>query len=57
MQYEEFLEHYVPELQLLDAIDALKNYSFEAAETIDRLVSPSNNAKNGVEPPQMDPTS
>lgn len=57
MQYEEFLEHYVPELQLLDAIDALKNYSFEAAETIDRLVSPSNNAKTVAEPHQTGPTS
>lgn len=57
MNYEEFIENYVPELQLLDAIDELKNYSFEAAETIDRLVSLSSSAKTDAAPPQTGPMS
>ena len=56
MEYEEFLEAYVPELQLLDALDELKNYSLEAAETIDRWVSQSSNARTSEEPHQTDPS-
>ena len=55
MNYEEFLENYVPELQLIEALDELKNYSLSAAETIDRMVSPSNTAKSVSECPQKDP--
>ena len=55
MKHEDFLEAYVPELQLLDALEELKNYSFEAAETIDQLVYPSNTARISEESHQMDP--
>ena len=55
MKYEQFLEHYVPELQVLDALDELKNYSLDAAKTIDRWVSQSSNAKNDATFHQMDP--
>ncbi len=46
MKYEEFLEGYVPELQLLDALDALKDYSLDAAVMLDHLVSRSNTEKS-----------
>lgn len=54
MNYEEFLEGYIPELQLLDAIDELKNYSLDAAKTIDRLVSPSSTSRSDAESLQTD---
>ncbi len=55
MDYEEFLEHYVPELQLIDALDRLKNYCPNAAATIDRWASQTNNGKSDAESLQMDP--
>lgn len=45
MEYEEFIENYTEELQLLDALDKLSEFSTAAAETVDRLVSCSNNEK------------
>jgi hypothetical protein len=55
MKYEEFLAGYVPELQLLDALDALKDYSLDAAAILDRMVSHSNSEKSDASPDQMDP--
>jgi len=37
MQYEEFIECYDYNLQLLDAIDLLKHFSPEALETLNQL--------------------
>ncbi len=55
LDYYEFLENYPEELQLLDALDALENYSISAAETLDRLVSPSTNGRSDAKPLQIDP--
>jgi hypothetical protein len=54
MIYETFMENYCPELQLIDALDEIKNYSLEAAETIDLWVSHSTSEKIDEESPQMD---
>lgn len=56
MDYEQFLEHYTPELQLIDAIDRLGNYCPNAAVTIDHWVSQTSNEKIDAESLQMDPT-
>ena len=37
MEYEEFVDCYNYNLQLLDAIDLLKHFSPEALETLDQL--------------------
>ena len=37
MKYEEFVDCYDYNLQLLDAIDLLKHFSPEALETLDQL--------------------
>ena len=37
MEYEEFVDCYDYNLQLLDAIDLLKHFSPEALETLDQL--------------------
>ena len=55
MEYEEFLKHYVPELQLLDALDGIKRFSPDAAEILDRWASQSSNEKTVSESPQTDP--
>ena len=55
MKYEDFIENYTPELQLSDALDRLRTNPFAAAETLDLLVSRSNNEKIDVEPPQIYP--
>lgn len=55
LDYYEFLENYPEELQLLDALDALENYSISAAETLDRLASPSTNERSDVKPLQIGP--
>jgi hypothetical protein len=56
MRYEDFVENYSPELQLLDALDDIKNYSLDAAATLDRMVSHPSNERSGVLPPQTDST-
>ena len=54
MKYEEFLENYSAELQLMDALDALKNFDFDAAEILDRWASQSSNEKTASESLQTD---
>ena len=56
MRYEDFVENYSPELQLLDALNDIKNYSLDAAETLDRLVSHPNNEQSDVLPPPTSPS-
>ena len=50
MEDEEFIENYTEELQLLDALDKLSEFSTAAAETVDLLVSCSNNEKIASSP-------
>ncbi len=56
MDYEEFLQHYAPELQLIDALDRISRYCPDAAATIACWVSQTNNEKTDAEIPQTDPT-
>ena len=56
MNYEEFLESYTPELQLIDAIDMLTHFEPDAAEILDRWASETNTEKNVLELPLKDPT-
>jgi len=56
MNYEEFLENYTPELQLIDAIDMLTHFHPDAAEILDRWASETNTEKNVLELPLKDPT-
>ena len=57
MQYEEFLENYTLELQLMDALDQIKDLSPHAAEILDRWASHSTTGRNASERVQMDPSS
>jgi hypothetical protein len=54
MKYEDFVENYSPELQLMDALDAIKNFDLDAAEILDRWASQSSNEKSVSESPQTD---
>ena len=55
MQYEDFLENYSFELQLLDALDQIKDLSPDAAEILDRWASHSIAGKSASESCQTDP--
>ena len=55
MNYEEFLENYTPELQLIDAIDMLTHFEPDAAEILDQWASETNTEKNVLELDQTDP--
>ena len=54
MKYEDFVENYSPELQLMDALDAIKNFDLDAAEILDRWASQSSTEKSVSESPQTD---
>lgn len=56
MEYEEFIEHYVPEIALLDAIDYLKTYPSLGADFLDQMVSRTKGDKNAEVHDQSDPT-
>ena len=56
MNYDQIIEGYSPELQLLDAIDLLKHYHPDAAEILDLWASQTSNDKNDAEPLQKGPT-
>ena len=45
MDYDELIKSYTPEMQLLDALDLIKDRPWEAAEILDQLVFDSNNEK------------
>ena len=48
MRYEDLVENYTPELQLIDALDYLKDQPWLASEILDHLVSHSNIEKTDV---------
>ena len=56
MEYEDFLKNYSPELQLLEALDSLSQYSEDAAASLDRLVSDPKDGKNVAGSGHLDPT-
>ena len=55
MKYEEFVDCYDYNLQLLDAIDLLKHFSPEALETLDQLDFGTKVDKNDESRDQKDP--
>lgn len=57
MEYEEFINNYSKELQILDMIDMLKNCDPDVIPALDRLVTGSKADKNVEEPGQKDPNS
>ena len=56
MNYQDIIEGYTDELKLIDAIDMLSRDPFAAGEILDYVVSQTNNEKNVVTLPQMNPT-
>jgi|TARA_B100001939_G_scaffold124121_1_gene107654 hypothetical protein len=57
MEYEEFINNYSKELQILDMIDMLKNCDPDVIPALDRLVTGSKAGKNVEELDQKDPSS
>ena len=55
MNYEAIVEGYTDDLKLLDAIDMLSRDPFAAGEILDYVASQTNNEKNVVTLPQMNP--
>jgi hypothetical protein len=55
MRYEEIIENYTPEMQLIDALDYLRDRPWLSAEILDRLASDSNNEKTDASLPQKGP--
>ena len=56
MNYEAIVEGYTDDLKLMDAIDMLSRDPFAAGEILDYVVSRTNNEKNVVILPPMNPT-
>ena len=56
MEYKDLIENYTPELELIDALDYLKDQPWLASEILDHLASRSSNGKNDVKPLQTDQT-
>ena len=54
MNYEEFLENYTPELQLIDAIAMLTHFEPDAAKILDQWASETNTEKNVLKLDQTD---
>ena len=48
MEYKYLIENYTPELQLIDALEYLKDQPWLASEILDHLVSDSNIEKTDV---------
>jgi hypothetical protein len=55
MDYSEFIKNYLPELELMDALDEINKHSNEAAEILDRWVYQSTDEKIDPTPPPSDP--
>ena len=54
MEYKDLIENYTPELELIDALNYLKDQPWLASEILDHLASRSSSGKNDVEIPQKD---
>ena len=48
MEYKDLIDNYTPELELLDALDYLKDQPWLASEILDHLASRSSNEKIDV---------
>jgi len=56
MNYEELMKNYTSEMQLLDALDYIRDQPWLTAEILDQLASESNNEKIDAGPLQKDPS-
>ena len=56
IEYKDLIENYTPEMELIDALDYLKDQPWLASEILDHLASRSSNEKNDVKPPLKDQT-
>ena len=54
MEYKDLIENYTPELELIDALNYLKDQPWLASEILDHLASRSSSGKNDVEIPLKD---
>ena len=50
VEYKDLIENYTPELELIDALDYLRDQPWLASEILDHLASRSNNEKTDVKP-------
>ena len=48
MEYKDLIDNYTPELELIDALDYLKDQPWLASEILDHLASRSSNEKIDV---------
>ena len=48
MEYKDLIENYTPELELIDALNYLKDQPWLASEMLDHLASRSSNEKTDV---------
>ena len=48
MKYEDLIENYTPELQLIDALDYLRDQPWLVSEILDQMASHSSNEKTDV---------
>lgn len=55
MQYEDLIKNYTPELELLDALDYLKDQPWLASEILEHLASRSNIEKTFLKSFPKDP--
>ena len=54
IEYKDLIENYTPEMELIDALDYLKDQPWLASEILDHLASRSSNEKTDVKPPLKD---
>ena len=54
IKYEDLIQNYTPEMELIDALDYLRDQPWLASEILDHLASRSSNEKNDVTPLQRD---
>ena len=56
MDYKDLVDNYTPEMELIDALDYLRDQPWLASEILDHLASRSNNEKTDVKPLLKDQT-
>ena len=56
MEYKDLIDNYTPELELIDALDYLKDQPWLASEILDHLASRSSNEKTDVKSLPKDQT-
>lgn len=54
MEYKDLIDNYTPELQLIDALEYLKDQPWLASEILDQMASRSSSGKTDVKPSLKD---